>query len=209
MISDRQKGILSFIRSFLSDRGYPPTIRDIAAGCHISSTSVVDYNLNVLEKKGYLRCERGISRGIGLLGENVCEMVTVPVIGQIAAGKPIPVPDDNSWSGSLSADTMQLPRELTGDRENIYILKVKGNSMVDALIGDGDFVLMQQAQTADDGDMVAVWLKDRGEVTLKKFYREGKRIRLQPSNGQMSPICVDAKGVEIQGRVVCVIRKTM
>ena len=208
MISDRQKGILNFIRAFLSRRGYPPTIRDIAEGCHISSTSVVDYNLGILEREGYVRCDRRVSRGIGLLDKDAGGVwTTVPVIGQIAAGEPIPVFSAASWSSVLSTETIQLPQELTGGRENVYILRVKGNSMIDALIGDGDLIVMQQARTAEDGDMVAVWLKDRGEVTLKRFYREEGRIRLQPANGQMRPIYVDSRDVEVQGKVICVIRR--
>ncbi len=206
-LSDKQKDILAFIRNFLTERGYPPTIRDIAEGCRISSTSVVDYNLRILEREGYLHCDKKISRGIELShGQSNDLWSRVPILGQIAAGIPISVPDSDSWTSVRTEDTMQLPRELTGGRENIYILRIKGNSMIDALIGDGDLVVMQETETADEGDMVAVWLKNREEVTLKKFYREGDHIRLQPANNQMSPLYVDPADVQIQGRVICVIR---
>lgn len=209
MISDRQRRILNFIRGFISQRGYPPTIRDIAEGCHISSTSVVDYNLSILEREGYIRCDQRVSRGIGLLDKGARGAVAVPVIGQIAAGEPIPIPGSDSWSAVTSTETLQIPQELTGGRENVYVLRVKGNSLIDALIGDGDLVVMQQARTADDGEMVAVWLKDRGEVTLKKFYRDGDCIRLQPANSQMRPIYINPEDVEVQGKVICVIRRVV
>jgi repressor LexA len=209
-ISERQRDILNFIREFLNERGYPPTIRDIVEGCHISSTSVVDYNLRILEREGYLRCDRKISRGIELLGEQINKaFIKIPVLGQIAAGIPISVPDSGSWSSLGTAEMLSLPQELTGGRENIYILRVKGNSMIDALIGDGDLVVMQETKTADEGDMVAVWLKNKEEVTLKKFYHEGDRIRLQPANIQMSPIFVNPADVQIQGKVICVIRRVV
>jgi repressor LexA len=207
MLSDKQQRILNFIRNFLTQRGYPPTIRDIARGCHISSTSVVDYNLRLLEKEGYIRCDAGISRGIGLVEEIKKATVRVPVIGLIAAGEPIPVPDADTWSNVAWAEAVELSRDLIQSREGIYALRVKGDSMIDALINDGDLVLMQQVSDADDGDMVAAWLKAEREVTLKKFYREGNRICLQPANSQMQPIYLKPEGVEIQGRVTCVIRQ--
>ena len=207
-VSDRQKSILNFIRDFFTERGYPPTIRDIAEGCGISSTSVVDYNLRILEHRGYLHCDRKVSRGIGLLCEQISKSwYRVPILGQIAAGAPIPVPDSGSWSGTSAAETLPLPQELTGGHQNLYILRIKGNSMIDALIGDGDLVVMQKTETAEDGDTVAVWLKDRQEVTLKKFYHEGNYIRLQPANSQMTPLYVAPADVQIQGKVVCVIRR--
>lgn len=206
-ISDKQKRMLSFIREFLSGRGYPPTIRDIAEGCHISSTSVVNYNLRVLEREGYLHCDKGVSRGIELSEHNRGgTWSSVPVMGQIAAGLPISVPDSGSWNSVRIAEAIQLPQELTGGRENIYVLRVKGNSMIDALIGDGDMVVMQEANTAEDGEMVAVWFKNKEEVTLKKIYYEGKYVRLQPANEQMSPIYVAPGDIQVQGKVICVIR---
>jgi repressor LexA len=208
-LSPRQQRILSFIRQFLADKSYPPTIRDIVSGCGISSTSVADYNLGILEKGGYIRRHREVSRGIELLDgtSGRAFMVVVPVIGQIAAGEPIPVPASDSWNIAASSETMEVPRDLVRGREDIYALKVKGLSMVDALINDGDIVLMQQASTVENGEMAAVWLKGERTATLKKVYVGTDRVRLQPANSQMQPIYVEPDNVEIQGKVIAVIRQ--
>ena len=129
----------------------------------------------------------------------------MPLLGTIAAGEPLPVPTPDTWT-TVPEETVQLTEELIGGREGIYALKVKGSSMIDALIDDGDIVLMRQASAVDDGDMAAVWLKKEQEVTLKKVYRERNRIRLQPANRQMEPIYQDPDNVEIQGRVIGIIR---
>jgi repressor LexA len=129
----------------------------------------------------------------------------VPLLGYIAAGEPIPVPDSDTWQKE-AAEALDLTDELITGKE-VYALKVKGLSMVDALIDDGDIVLMEAAQTADDGDMVAVWLKDKQEVTLKRLFREKEMIRLQPSNASMKPLYVNPQNIEVQGKVVGVIRK--
>jgi repressor LexA len=208
-LSDKQRRIISYIDRFLSDKGYPPSIRDIQTGCKISSTSVVDYNLNILESRGYLRRHADVSRGIKLLNkESTAEMVvSVPVIGLIAAGEPIPVPTPDTWDITAAAETMMVPRELTRDREGIYALRVKGTSMIDAFINDGDIVLMQHVNTAENGEMAAVWLREEKEATLKKVYLESSRIRLQPANEQMQPLYAAPENVEIQGRVIAVIRQ--
>jgi repressor LexA len=130
----------------------------------------------------------------------------VPIVGYIAAGEPIPVPTSDTWKAEPQ-DTVEVSNELIRGRGEVYALKVKGNSMVDALISDGDIVLMQQAETADNGEMVAAWLKAEGETTLKKLYRESNRIRLQPANSQMKPIYVAPKNVAVQGKVIGVIRQ--
>ncbi|MBN1188739.1 MAG: repressor LexA [Dehalococcoidales bacterium] len=208
-LSSRQQRILGFIRRFMEDKAYPPTIRDIVSGCGISSTSVADYNLEILEKEGYIRRHREVSRGLELLeGASVrSAKITVPVIGQIAAGEPIPVPAADSWSTTASADTIEVPRDLVRDREDIYALKVKGFSMIDALINDGDMVIMQHASTVENGAMAAVWLKNEKTATLKKVFVSADRVRLQPANSQMQPIYTRPDNVEIQGRVVAVIRQ--
>lgn len=208
-LSARQERILSFIRRFLTEKAYPPTIRDIVSGCGISSTSVADYNLGILEKGGYIRRHREVSRGIELLDDSSVRRtkVLVPVIGQIAAGEPIPVPAADSWSSVASAETLEIPRELVRDKEDIYALKVKGLSMIDALINDGDIVLMQYASTVENGEMAAVWLKNEKKATLKKVYVSPDRVRLQPANSQMRPIYAQPDDVEIQGKVIAVIRQ--
>ena len=205
-LSSKQKRILSFLRRFREGKDYPPTIRDIVKACNISSTSVVDYNLRILEREGYIRRDREVSRGIELLGRDQRRVVRVPIIGYIAAGEPIPVPTSDTWEME-PMDTVEVTSELIQGRGDVYALRVKGTSMVDALIGDGDIVLMQQAATAEDGEMVAAWLKAEGEITLKKLYREPGRIRLQPANAQMQPIYAELRNVEVQGKVIGVIRQ--
>ena len=208
LLSKRQR-IIDFIRRFLVERGYPPTIRDIVSGCGISSTSVVDYNLNILEKKGYIRRHREVSRGIELLSRSpvLGHRRPVPIIGQIAAGEPIPVPTPDTWDVAASSETMEVTEDLARGREGVYALKVKGSSMVDALINDGDIVLMEYVNVVENGEMAAIWLRAEKEATLKKVYSEPGRIRLQPANSQMKPIYVEPDNIEIQGRVITVIRQ--
>ena len=207
-LSEKQQNILSFIEDFLDKNGYPPSVRDIARGCRISSTSVVEYHLRILQNEGFIHRQPDISRGIELRTKRQerRHSVLVPVIGYIAAGEPIPVPTADTWS-STAMETLELPPELTQGRERVFALRVKGTSMVDALINDGDLVLMQQVSTADNGDTVAVWLKAETEVTLKKLYRERGRLRLQPANLQLEPTYADPDNVEIQGKVIGVIRQ--
>ncbi len=208
-LSDKQRRIIKFIDRFLSDKGYPPSIRDIQAGCNISSTSVVDYNLNILESRGYISRHAEVSRGIRLINHTPTSesLVSVPVIGLIAAGEPIPVPAPDTWDVAAVSETMGVPSELTGGREGVYALRIKGMSMVDALINDGDIVLMQHVNAVENGEMAAVWLRAEKEATLKKVYAESGRVRLQPANSQMRPLYVDPDNVEIQGRVIAVIRR--
>ena len=209
VLSSKQQCIIDFIHRFLVDRGYPPTIRDIVDGCGISSTSVVDYHLNILAKEGYIRRHPEVSRGIELLTRSSTSLsqVQVPIIGQIAAGEPIPVPTPDTWDVTASAETLELTKDLTRGRGGVYALRVKGLSMVDALINDGDIVLMQYVNVVENGEMAAIWLKAEKEVTLKKVYVEPDRIRLQPANNQMQPIYAEPNNVEIQGRVIAVIRQ--
>lgn len=209
VLSVRQQRIVDFIYGFLLDNGYPPTVRDIQSGCGISSTSVVDYHLKVLEKEGHIRRHPEVSRGIELLTMSLASLsrVQVPIIGQIAAGEPIPVPAPDTWDVTAAAETMEVTTDLTRGRGGIYALKVKGSSMVDALINDGDFVLMQYVNVVENGEMAAVWLRAEKEATLKKVYVEPERIRLQPANSQMQPIYAEPDNVEIQGKVIAVIRQ--
>ena len=205
-LSPKQERIINFVTEFLHDKGYPPTIRDIAAGCGISSTSVVAYNLNKLEQAGYIRRHSDISRGIKFLSPQKTgrKLAYIPIVGVIAAGEPIPVPDTGNV---IPNEGLEVSGELVRGKQDIYALRVKGNSMLDALIGDGDIVLMDYGNSAENGDMVAVWLKEEQEVTLKKFFAEPNRIRLEPANSQMKPIYTTPDNVEIQGKVVAVIRR--
>lgn len=204
-LSAKQQRILDFISDFIEDKGYAPSVRDVVHGCGISSSSVAQYHLNMLEQKGYIRRDREISRSIGLM-KKAADYFTVPLLGTIAAGEPIPVPSADTWT-TAAEETLELPRYLTRGLERLYALKVKGTSMIDALIDDGDIILMQQSNTAKDGEMVAVWLKDKQEVTLKKIYREPERICLQPANQLMKPLYARPENVEIQGKVIAVVRK--
>jgi repressor LexA len=203
-INQTRENVLSYIRDFLDDKGYAPTVRDILKGCSISSTAVVQHHLNILEREGHIHRDPEIFRSIQLLGRS--NIVHIPLLGTIAAGAPIPVPTSESWQID-PLETLDLTDDLTQGKENVFALKVKGLSMIDALIDDGDTVLMQATNSAENGDMVAVWLKDKQEVTLKRFFNEQDKIRLQPANTQMKPIYADPKNVEVQGKVVGVIRK--
>lgn len=207
-LSPKQQSILRFIRHFIEEHDYPPSIRQIQEGCGISSTSVVDYNLKKLENEGYIRRDREVSRAIELLerGGRRPRTVAVPIIGAIAAGQPIPVPTADTWSNVDYSDAIEVTRDMVGGRPDVYGLRVRGTSMIDALVNDGDIVLMEAATTADNGDMVAAWLKREQEATLKRFYKEGDRIRLQPANEAMAPIYTDPANVEVQGKVLGAIR---
>lgn len=208
-LSEKQRRIIKYIDRFLGEKGYPPSIRDIQKGCDISSTSVVDYNLNILQSRGLINRHADVSRGIQLLTKSPAteRLVAVPVIGMIAAGAPIPVPTPDTWDVAAVSDTMGVSQELTQGKDDIYALRVKGMSMVDALINDGDIILMQHVSSIENGQMAAVWLKEEKEVTLKKVYIESDRIRLQPANSQMQPFYTSPDNVEIQGRVIAVLRQ--
>jgi repressor LexA len=203
-LSGRQEAILDFIDRFLEQNGYPPSIRDIGTAVDISSTSVVNYNLKALERQGYIARDPEVSRGLRLVGKGKDSqiLISVPLLGRIAAGDPIPLPED-----VVPEEHLELARGVLKEEEGIYALKVQGESMIDALINDGDIVIMKHQQVADNGDMVAVWLRDKEETTLKRIYREGDTVRLQPANPIMQPIYVDAANVEVQGKVVMVIRQ--
>jgi len=205
-LTERQQRLFQFIKEFMQEKGYPPTIREIKDGLEFSSTSVVDYNLKALEAHGLIDRSRRISRGIRL--PSLSGTVSIPLVGRIVASQPAPGPDSDF--AVFPDKAIQLTRDLLPDAEDLYALEVSGNSMIDALVHDGDIVVMKPQKDADDGEMVAVWLKDRGEMTLKRFYREKdkKRIRLEPANPFMEPIYIDnPENVEIQGKVVLVIRR--
>lgn len=202
-ISETRESILKFIQDFINDRGYAPTVRDIVKGCGLSSTAVVQHHLNILEREGYIRRDPQVVRSIQLVERGI---IDVPLLGTIAAGKPIPVPNSDSWV-IVPEETLKLTADMVGNSDNVYALKVKGTSMLDALIDDGDIVILEATQTCEDGEMVAVWLKDEQEVTLKRIYRESELVRLQPANSEMKPIYTASQNVEVQGRVIAVLRK--
>ncbi len=211
-LSERQQRILEFLEDFTRENEYPPTIREIGAATDISSTSVVSYNLDALEREGYIARDKTISRGLRLVeGSGVGSprprdnVISIPLLGRIAAGQPIPIPDSDL--PPFGYETIELTRGIVGREEDIYALEVRGNSMVDALIHDGDIVVMKHQEEAANGELVAVWLKEEKETTLKRFYLEGGQVRLQPANPTMQPIYAHPANVEIQGKVVLVIRQ--
>ena len=205
-LSARQQHMLDFIRDFVRENGFPPSIRDIGQAVGISSTSVVDYNLKALEREGYLHRTREVSRGFRLLDEvsepTPIRVVDVPIIGRIAAGEPIEALDERAESLPLSADLAS---------EECYALRVKGKSMIEDLIDDGDLVVVRPQETANNGDIVVALLLEsaglEGVATLKRLYRERDRVRLQPANSAMEPIFVSPEHLRVQGRVVAVIRQ--
>jgi repressor LexA len=210
-LSERQQRIYEFITKFTREKGRPPTIREIGGHVGISSTSVVNYNLNILVREGLIQREKEVSRGLRVVGAQAkslmgdVDFVQIPLLGKIAAGAPIPVPE--AGLAPYDGETLALTRDLIPDQEGLFALEVKGTSMIDALINDGDVIVMKKQESAQNGEMCAVWLKDKNETTLKRVYRERNRIRLQPMNPTMKPFYADARNVEIQGRVVLVIRQ--
>jgi repressor LexA len=210
-LSERQQRIYEFISKFTGEKGRPPTIREIGAKVGITSTSVVNYNLNILVREGLIQREKEVSRGLRVVGAAAAKsmlgtgFVQIPLLGKIAAGHPISVPE--AGLAPYDGETLSLTRDLVPDQEGLFALEVKGTSMIDALINDGDIVVMKKQETAQNGDMVAVWLKEEKETTLKRLYRERNRIRLQPMNPTMKAFYADPRNVEVQGKVVLVIRQ--
>ncbi|MEA3327577.1 MAG: transcriptional repressor LexA [Chloroflexota bacterium] len=219
-LGERHKKILKFLEKFQAENGFPPSIREIGENTNISSTSVVNYYLNQLKEMNFIERESNVSRGIRLLrtlegnlvtsAKMISDMFRVPVVGRIVAGEPVPVPpsDFNYYDQETGIDiarSLLPPREKT---EDLFALEVQGDSMIDAMVNDGDIVIMRSVNQVENGEMVAVWLSDRDETTLKYFYKEGGHIRLQPANPLMQPIIIDNPAqVQVQGKVVLVIRK--
>ena len=187
----RRQRIWEFVQSFYAGNGIPPTVRDIQNACEISSTSVVVYNLDKLSEAGYLNRRPDVARGIEILdqeGQPKSNAPRVQIVGVIAAGSPIPVWTTEGSASSEEFDTIEIAPELQRRHGKLFALRVKGTSMIDALIDDGDVVIVKPAREAANGEMVVAWLKEEEEVTLKKFYGEGDRVRLQPANSTMDPI---------------------
>jgi repressor LexA len=212
-LGERHQKILDFLQSYQRENRYPPSIREIGEKTGISSTSVVNYYLDQLEKKGLIQRDRKISRGVRLSSQNgSVDTLRVPILGPIAAGLPLPELDPNiSYMTDNEANAVDIARSLLPSKEkgeNLFALEVKGESMIDAMINDGDIVVMRPASEARNGEMVAVWLPRDNEATLKYFFKEKDRYRLQPANPTMKPIYVKKSDpLEIKGKVVMVIRK--
>ena len=228
-LSERHQKILEFLSKFQEANGYSPSIRQIGDSINVKSTSLIDYYLNQLQEMGYIEREGRISRSIRVLkstsplgefsqkiasgvrsaADTLASMVSIPLAGRIVASAPIPMPasDLNYYDAESSVDIARslLP---TRDVSELFALEVDGDSMIDAMVNDGDIVVMKKAVSDNNGEMVAVWLDDKDETTLKYFYKEPNRIRLQPANPNMGPIYVnDPKSLRIMGKVVLVIRQ--
>ena len=212
-LSERQQLILSFIEEFIEEHDYPPTVRDIQNGCDISSTSVVSYNLDRLKEGGFLNRHSEVSRGLTLANQKngppepaSIDTVAVPLLGTIAAGSPFPMPENDTWSDLTGQELIHLPQAIVGPGDGLYALKVRGESMIDALISDGDLVIMEQASTVRNGQMAAVRIKSDHSTTLKHFYAEGPRTRLEPANSQMEAMTFNSSDVEVLSKVIAVWR---
>ena len=199
-LTKRQKEILDYIGDFIGDRGYAPSFEEIAQSFGYSSLATVHEHLSNLERKGYIRKSYNESRSVELLSQNDGEpSVALPLLGAVAAGLPIEAVADN--------ETLTVPPDMVRQRKDNYVLRVEGNSMIEEQIRDGDYIVVQAQQSAEDGQMV-VALVSGESATVKKLYREhGNQIRLQPANQTMGSIMVDADEVQGQGVVVGVIRK--
>jgi repressor LexA len=226
-LKERHKQVLDVIQEYTAKHGYAPSYREICDRTDITSTSMVNYYLEQLEEMGYIERAEHISRSLQikeaaqekvdqLLGnvkqavEDISRSLTIPVVGRIVASEPVPIPETDF--SLFDAETkVEVPESLIPfnmQKENLFALEVDGDSMIDAMVNDGDLIIMKPTREARNGEMVAVRLKDNNETTLKHFYLEGDRVRLQPANPTMDPIYVDSSSeVEIQGSVVLVIRQ--
>lgn len=196
----RQRQIVDFISQYIQKNGYSPTLQDIATSLGVRSLATVHEHLEALVRKGIIKKYEGAVRGIELLDKKITRLpegIELPIMGYIAAGRPIdPYPDPDA--------TYMVAPNLTSGKHRAYVLRVKGESMVDEGILDGDYVVIEERDDVTDGDIV-VALLDNGLATLKRFFKEATRVRLEPANSNMSPIY--ATKVRIQGRVVGLIRR--
>jgi len=212
-LTERQRRMLDHIQRFTVENGYPPSIRQIGKAVGISSTSVVNYNLNRLVEEGYLDRDQNVSRGIRLTEklvratDTLGDVIRIPLVGRIFASEPVPLPGTDS--PIFGADeAIEITRDMVSSTEDLFALQVKGDSMIDAMVNEGDIVVMKREVNWRNGDMVAVWMNDTEETTLKYIYDEGSRVRLQPANPTMGPIYIEQpERLEVQGKVMLVIRQ--
>lgn len=206
----REAAVLVFLERRLR-RFSVPSYSEMAHAAGLSSKGyAITEVLRSLEDKGYIKRERGKQRSLLLVWQADgqpfhAETMRVPLVGTIAAGEPIPVPSSDGYP--YADEMVELTRGLVGCHDGVYALKVRGDSMIDALVNDGDIVIMRHQPIVDDGEMAAVWLKNGEGTTLKYFHQEGDRIRLDPANPQMAPFYYHPSDVEIQGKVLTVIRR--
>ena len=193
----RAERILAFIRERIAEQGYPPTVREIAEAVGLASTSAVHHHLLKLEREGKLQKDATRSRALTIPGTVGARVVQAPIVGEIAAGEPI-------YAYENHEETLSVPGDLAGRGHDTFVLRVRGKSMIEDHIDDGDYVVVQSQNTARDGDIIVALLED-SRATLKRFFREKDRVRLQPANGQMQPIYT--RDIQIQGKVIGVIRR--
>jgi repressor LexA len=220
-LTERHERILKFLAEYQAESGRPPSIREIGEKADISSTSVVNYYLDQLEKLGFIERDERVSRGLRLtdkmaqfmkpVNDAIAELLNIPVMGRIVASAPAPMPTSD-FNYFDSESSVEIARSLLPSRErgatDLFALEVQGDSMIDAMVSDGDMVIMKRAEEANNGDMVAIWLPERDETTLKYFFKEKDGYRLQPANPTMEPIYIKkTERIEIKGKVVMVIRK--
>lgn len=198
-LTTRQEKMLQFIARFIGSYGYPPTCAEIRAGLSLKSTSMVHRELNALEQAGQVERTPGVRRGLRL-PRGDARVFSVPLLGTIAAGHPI-------GFGDPIYEALTLTGDIVRQQEGLFALRVKGDSMIDALVNDGDIIVLKHQNEARNGDMVAVRLLDRDETTLKHFFRENGHVRLQPANPTLKPVFVHPSQVEVQGRVVAIVRQ--
>jgi len=197
-LTKRQREILDYLQEFIQQHGYAPSLEEVGRRFGLSSLATVHKHLTNLEEKGCIRRLWNRSRSVELLTARTGQRaVELPMLGYVAAGLPIEAVTGN--------ETIAVPEDLVGRRDT-YVLKVKGDSMIDEQIRDGDYVIVEDRKTAENGEMV-IALLGGSDVTLKKFYREHGRVRLQPANPAMQPMIVDAALVQLQGVVIGVMRK--
>lgn len=200
-LNQRELEILFFIKRFIESKSYPPTVREICAGCNIKSTSTVYYALEKLESTNYIRKDASKTRALEIVPQDddilmlKKKTVDVPIVGRVTAGAPI-------LAVQNIEDTMPLPVDFVSNKE-LFILKVKGESMINAGICDGDYVIIEKTNSARNGEKVLALIED--EATIKTFYKEKDRYRLQPENDNMEPFYFDK--VDILGKIVGLYRK--
>jgi len=229
-LGERHRRIMEFLINFQEQHGYSPSIREIGKYINVESTSLVDYYLEQLAQEAYIERDKRISRSIRVLrsmntngsvsarvsqslrdaAQRTTELLTIPVWGRIGASLPVPMPAaEGSYFDPDS--TVEIARSLLPSREKVnelFALEVSGHSMIDAMVNDGDIVIMKRTQNANNGEMVAVWLEDTDETTLKYFFNESGHVRLQPANPTMKPIIIEnPERVRIQGKVIMIVRR--